>query len=74
MMEQRIHQCVLAMPGTWMDHQPSRLVDNNQVLVFKKSLQRNRLRLIFSFFGRRLPHLNTISASNGITGPDRLSI
>src|SRR5204863_7557803 len=74
MMEQRIHQCVLAMPGTGMNDQPGRFVDDEQVLVFKKNLQRNRLGLIFSLLQRRLAHLDAIPASNRITGPDRLSI
>jgi len=34
MMQQGVDQRVLAMARAWMNHQPGRLVDHNQIAVF----------------------------------------
>ena len=54
MTEQCVDQSVLPMTSARMDDEPSRLIDDNDVLVFEENLERNRLRLIVDLFQRRL--------------------
>src|SRR5689334_7980482 len=74
MMQQRVHQRVLAVPGSRMDYQPGWLIDHNQVFIFENDLERNRFGLGFDLFHRRLDQLDGVSNSNGIARPRRLPI
>jgi hypothetical protein len=50
--QQRIYQCAAAVAGTGMHHQAGWFVDNNQLTILVKNLQRNRFRLRLGFRGR----------------------
>ena len=54
MMKQRVHKRVLAMPGAGMNDQAGGFVNHNQIVVLKKNIERNGLRLIVDLLGRRL--------------------
>ena len=74
MVEQCIDERVVAMPGTGMNHQPGRFVDDEQVFVLKKNVQGNRFGLTLNFLGWRLPQFDPISASKWVAGPNVFSI
>jgi len=42
------------MTRAWMYHKPGRFIDDNDILVFEKDLERNWLRLIVDLLERRL--------------------
>ena len=54
MMQQSVHQSVLAMARAGMDDHAGRLVDDDEIVVFKKNLEWDRFRLIVDLFRWRL--------------------
>ena len=52
MMKQCIDQGVFPMTRSRMNHETGRFADDNEIVVFEKNLQRNRLRLIVDLFER----------------------
>ena len=64
MMEQRIYERVLPMPGPGMHDQASRLIDHDQVVVFEKDIDGNCLRLVIDLFRWRLSDIDNITSPN----------
>jgi hypothetical protein len=54
MAEQGIDQGVLLMASAGMNDKPSRLIDNNEIIVLEQDLDRNGLWLILDLFERWL--------------------
>ena len=54
MMKQCIDQRVFPMTGARMNYQTGRFVDDDEIVIFKKNIERNRFRLIVDLFRRRL--------------------
>src|SRR4029453_4231155 len=67
--EQCVDQSVFAMTSTGMNDKPRRLIDDDEVVVFKENLNRDRLWQRFVFFQRGLGELNLIAASNNLARP-----
>jgi hypothetical protein len=63
MMEQRIHQCVLAVTRARMNDQPGRFVDYDQVFIFIKNVERDRFRLIVDLLRWRFVYFNAIASA-----------
>ncbi len=58
-MQQRVEQRAVGMPGRRMHHQPGRLVDHQNLVVFIDDVERNVLRHPFALrllFGAQLEH------------------
>jgi len=66
MMEQRIHQRVLAVTRARMNDQPRRFVDYDQILVFIKNVERDRFRSIVDLFRRWFVYFNSVAAAHEI--------
>ncbi len=62
------------MTGSRMDHQAGRLIDDNQIVIFEKNVERYCLRLIVDLFRRRLGQPDFISAPDEIARPRRCAI
>src|SRR5262245_46242598 len=56
MMQESVDQCMVIVPSGWMHHQPCRLVEHDQVVVFEEDLKRYSLR--FRFCAPRLRPAN----------------
>jgi len=69
MIEQCIDQRVFAMTSAWMNNEAGRFIDDNEIVVFEKSLQRNCFRLIVDLFGRWLAESNFIAIADEIARP-----
>ena len=69
MAEQCVDQSVLPMTSARMNNEPSRLIDDNDVLVFEKNIERNRFRLIVDLFERWLAEVNFIAIADEIARP-----
>jgi len=52
MAEQCINQGVLLMASARMNDKPSRLIDNNEIIVLEQNLERNGLWLTLDLFER----------------------
>jgi hypothetical protein len=50
MAEQRINQGVLLMASARMNNKPSRLIDNNEIIILEQNLERNGLWLSLDLF------------------------
>jgi hypothetical protein len=66
MMKQCIDQGVFAMAGTWMNDEPGRFIDDDEIFVLKQNVEWNRLRLSLDFFGRRLDKLDFVPVANNL--------
>lgn len=69
MAEQRINQGVLLVASARMNDKPSRLIDNNEIVVLEQNLQWNGLWLIRDLFEWRLGYFYLIAASNRLARP-----
>ena len=54
MTEQCVDQSVFPMTGARMNDKPSRFIDDDEIVVLEKNIERNRLRLIIELFERWL--------------------
>jgi hypothetical protein len=66
MAEQRIDQGVLLMAGARMNDKPSRLIDNNEIIVLEQNLERNGLWLRLDLFEWWLGYLDFIPAAGEV--------
>jgi hypothetical protein len=57
------------MPSTRMNNKPRRLIDDDEVVVFKEYFKRDLLWQRLDFFERRLHELNLIATSNDLARP-----
>ena len=57
------------MTGARVNDKPSWFIDNDEIVVFKENLERNRLRLGFDFFDRWFGLFDFITAANNLTRP-----
>lgn len=71
MVQEGVHQRVFSMARTGMNHQTRWFVDHDQVVVFVKNVERDRLRLIVDFFRRWLVDFDAISGMDEIAWPGR---
>src|SRR5215471_8927227 len=74
MMKQGVHERVLALTGPRMNDQSRRFIDHDQIVVFVKNVERNRLRFDVDLFRRWLGDLNAVAETNGIAWPGRGAI
>ena len=74
MAEQRIDQSVLTLTGARMNCQVSRFVDNNEIVIFKKNIEWNRLRSHLDLFEWRLNKMNLVTASDDLAWPGGLLV
>jgi hypothetical protein len=74
MMEEGVDQSMLAMARARVNHQPGRFVDYDQIVVFKKNIERDRLWLIIGFFRQWLGYANSIARPDPITLASSLAI
>ena len=66
MMQKTVHQGAIPVPWSRMHRETRRLVDHNQMLIFKEHIQVHRLRLqIGQWLGWRHPHLHLIPLAEG---------
>jgi len=66
MMEQSIDQSMLPLAGAWMNNQTGRFIDDDEIVVFEKDLQRNRFRLMVDLFDRRLGQFDFIAGADEV--------
>lgn len=66
MMQQRVHERMLALASAWMDDKACRFVDDNQVFILEQNIERDRLRPIVNLHRRRLDKIDTIAGANEI--------
>ena len=57
------------MTSARMNNQARRFIDDNEIVVFEKSLQRNCFRSIVDLFGRWLAEVNLIAVADEIARP-----
>ena len=69
MAEQCIDQGVLLMASARMNDKPSRLIDNNEIIVLEQNLERNRLWVSLDLFEWWLGQLDFIPAVNRLAWP-----
>ena len=74
MMKQGVDERVLALTGPRMNDQSRRFIDHDQIVVFVKNVERNRLRFDVDLFRRWLGDLNAVAETNGIAWPGRGAI
>jgi len=74
MIEQSIDQRVLAMTSARMNNEAGRLVNDNEIAVLEKNIQRNRFRSIVDLFGGRLAEINFIVFADEIARPGGCSV
>lgn len=74
MMEQCVHQCVLPLTSSGMNHESCRFVDHDQLFILIKNIERDRFRLIVDLFWRWLVNFNPVSGPDDIAGPGRQPI
>ncbi len=53
MVHERIHQCIVVMSGSGVNHHTLGFIDHEYIFVFVKDVQRNILRLNFRFYRLR---------------------
>jgi hypothetical protein len=66
MMKQRVYQSVFPVTGARMNDQASGLIDDKQIGVFEKNIERDCFRLIVDLFGRGLGQLDFRTAPDEI--------
>ena len=54
------------MTSARMNNEAGRFIDDNEIVIFEKDLERNRFRLIVDLFGRRLTEFNFIAVADEI--------
>jgi hypothetical protein len=69
MAEQRVDQSVFAMTGAWVDGEPGRFIDYEEIIVFEENLEGDRLRSGLDLLQRRLDEFNLIAASYKLAWP-----
>ena len=74
MIEQSIDQRVLAMTSARMNNEAGRLVNDNEIAVLEKNIQRNRFRSIVDLFGGRLAEINFIVFADEVARPGGCSV
>jgi len=72
--EQRVDQSVLALTRARMNGEACRFIDNDDVVVFEKDIEWNRLRLQSDLFCRWLPESNFVTASDDLPRPGSLLV
>ncbi|MEY2536897.1 MAG: hypothetical protein QOG67_637 [Verrucomicrobiota bacterium] len=72
MTQQRVNQSMFLMPGAGVDDKASGLVQNDQVVVFKKDIQRNFFGLMIDLLQRRLEQPDIVALPNEIARPGLL--
>jgi len=66
MMEQCIDQRVFPMTRARMNHETGRFINDNEIVVLEKNLQRNRLWLIVDLFQRWLDQVDMVARADEI--------
>ena len=69
MTEQCIDQGVLLMASARMNDKPSRLVDDNEIVVLEQNLERNGLWLSCDLYRWRLGYFDFIAGANRLAWP-----
>lgn len=72
--QERVHQRVLLMPSAGMNHEARRLVQDDEIVVFEKNIERHRLRLRVDLGHFRFAHFDDRSRPHGIARPRRFSV
>lgn len=72
--EERVHQGVLLMPGARMNHEARRLVQDEKIVVFKKNIERDGLRLRIDLRYFRFAHFDDHSRAHQIARSRRFSV
>ena len=69
MMQESIHQGVLPVARTGMNHQTGWLIDHNQVVIFVKNIDWDGLGLMVDLFRGWFVDLDAVSGADEITRP-----
>ena len=72
--EERVHQGVLLMAGTGMNHEAGRLVQDEEIVIFEKNIQIHRLRLRVDLRNCGFADFDNCTRAHGIARPRRFSI
>ena len=59
------------MAGAWMNDEPGRLINDDQVVIFEENLKRDRLWKGLDLFQWWFGKLNLVAASNDLAWPAR---
>src|SRR2546428_10872015 len=73
-MQQRVDERVLFVTGAGMNNQAVRLVDDNEIVVFEKDVERDRFRLIVDLLRRGFGQFDFVAAAHEIARPRRGAI
>ena len=74
MAEQCIDQGVVLMASAGMNNKPSRLIDNNEIIVLEQNVERNGLWLILGLFEWWLGQFDFVTAANGLAWSRRCAV